>query len=73
MISKISKKGQVVIPKEIRDKLNILPGDAIIFKIDDNKIIIERIGEKLTDILKSSKPINYQSIEFQHKIRDEWI
>ncbi|HUY00516.1 MAG TPA: AbrB/MazE/SpoVT family DNA-binding domain-containing protein [Candidatus Deferrimicrobium sp.] len=70
-IGKISKKGQIVIPKEIRKKINIKPGDAIIFKVQDGKVILEKIQEKMKDILKESKPIE-PSLVFQKKMRDEW-
>ncbi|MHA1491259.1 MAG: AbrB/MazE/SpoVT family DNA-binding domain-containing protein [Promethearchaeota archaeon] len=67
----MSKKGQIVIPKEIREKFGILPGDAVIFKIQGNKVIIEKIQEKMSEILKNSTPIE-NSLEFQRKLRDEW-
>ncbi|MHA1751654.1 MAG: AbrB/MazE/SpoVT family DNA-binding domain-containing protein [Candidatus Helarchaeota archaeon] len=70
-VGKVGKKGQIVIPKEIRDKYNIKKGDIIIFKIYKDKIMLEKIEEKLKDILLESKPIEY-SIDFQNKIRDEW-
>lgn len=34
----VSSKGQVVIPKAIRKKLNIKRGDRLIFELVDNKI-----------------------------------
>ncbi len=71
IIGKISKKGQIVIPKKIREKLGIKSGDGLIFRVKDNYIIIEKIEEKLVDILKHSKPI-LNSLEFQSKMRDEW-
>ncbi len=70
-VGKMSKKGQLVIPKEIRDKFGILPGDVVIFKIEGNKVIIEKIQEKMSEILESSKPVE-NSLDFQRKIRDEW-
>jgi len=70
-VGKMSKKGQIVIPKEIREKFGILPGDAVIFKIQGNKVIIEKIQEKMSEILKNSTPIE-NSLEFQRKLRDEW-
>ncbi|OGC57392.1 hypothetical protein A3H26_03310 [candidate division WWE3 bacterium RIFCSPLOWO2_12_FULL_36_10] len=36
----ISKKGQVVVPKTIRDALNIMPSDRIEVTMEDNKIIM---------------------------------
>ncbi len=70
-VGKISKKGQVVIPKEIREKFGIKPGDALIFKIQGNKVIIEKIQEKMSEILKNSKPIE-NSLTYQRKLREEW-
>jgi len=70
-IGKLSKKGQIVIPKEIRERFGIKPGDAVIFKIQGDKVILEKIQEKISDILKDSEPIE-ESLEFQRKLRDEW-
>jgi len=70
-IGKLSKKGQIVIPKEIREKFGIKPGDAVIFKIQGDKVILERIQEKMSDILINSEPIE-KSLDFQRKLRDEW-
>jgi len=70
-VGKMSKKGQIVIPKEIRERFGINPGDAVIFKIQGNKVIIEKIQEKMSDILKNSKPVE-NSLDFQKKLRDEW-
>ena len=70
-VGKMSKKGQIVFPKEIREKFGIKPGDAVIFKIQGNKVIMEKIQEKMSEILKNSKPVE-NSIEFQRKLRDEW-
>ena len=70
-IGKMSKKGQIVIPKEIREKFGILPGDAVIFRIKENKVILEKIQEKMSEILKKSKPVE-NSLDFQKKLRDEW-
>lgn len=70
-VGKISKKGQIVIPKEIREMFGIQPGDALIFNIQENKIVIEKIQEKMSDILENSKPVE-NSLEFQRKLREEW-
>ena len=70
-IGKISKKGQIVIPQEIRKRFGIKPGDAIIFRIEGNKVVLEKIRDKMSDILMNSKPVE-KSLEFQKKLRDEW-
>jgi len=70
-VGKMSKKGQIVIPKEIREKFGIKPGDAVIFKIQGDKVILEKIQEKMSEILINSKPVE-KSLAFQKKLRDEW-
>lgn len=72
IISKISKKGQIVIPKEIRKKFGFVTGDVIIFKIRNQEIVLEKIDETMSEILKKSRPLPQDSINFQRKLRDEW-
>jgi len=71
--SSISEKGQITIPKEIRDKLGIMQGDRLIFDLKGNKIIIRKSGtNKISEILKNQKPWTESSIEFQKQLREEW-
>jgi AbrB family looped-hinge helix DNA binding protein len=43
LISKITTKGQITIPIDIRTKFNIKPGDELDFYILDNKIICKPV------------------------------
>ncbi len=71
--SSISEKGQITIPKEIRDKLGIMQGDRLIFDLKGNKIIIQKSGtNKISEILKNQKPWTESSIKFQKQLREEW-
>jgi AbrB family looped-hinge helix DNA binding protein len=70
-VGKMSKKGQIVIPKDIRERFGIMPGDAVIFKVKGDKIIIEKVDQKMSDILMDSKPVE-DSLEFQKKLREDW-
>ena len=40
-VSKITVKGQVTIPKKIRDQLGVTPGDVIVFKKKGGDIVIK--------------------------------
>jgi AbrB family looped-hinge helix DNA binding protein len=42
MSTNLTKKGQVTIPKLIRDFLGINAGDPIEFKVIDEKVIVEK-------------------------------
>ncbi|MFO8020588.1 MAG: AbrB/MazE/SpoVT family DNA-binding domain-containing protein [Promethearchaeia archaeon] len=71
--SKISEKGQVTIPKEIRDKLGIRKGDKLIFDLKGDKIIIRKTGTKnVSDILQNQKEWKMDSVKFQKELREEW-
>src|SRR5580658_3439608 len=42
-VTKVSDKGQVVIPKEIRDKLQLTPGTKLIVVATDEAIVLQRL------------------------------
>lgn len=45
--SRVGSKGQVVIPKELRDEFKITPGDEVMFDADEETIkIYPRINPK---------------------------
>lgn len=41
MTSKVGPKGQVVIPKPIRDRLGLRPGDAVVFIPEEGGVRVE--------------------------------
>jgi len=47
---KVSKKGQIVIPKEIREKLGIKEGSNLKIKLDGKRIILESFSEPSEEI-----------------------
>jgi AbrB family looped-hinge helix DNA binding protein len=60
--SKVGERGQVVIPKPIRDMFKIEPDDEMSFKVDDGRIIIEPTDPKgiledyLSEIPRKKEP-----------------
>jgi len=64
---KILKKGQVVIPKDIRDLLGLHEGDKVLIDIEGDIIKIQKegnISEKLKSIAeKHDKKISTQEIK----------
>jgi antitoxin PrlF len=65
-MSRITQKGQVTIPKEIRDKLNIKTNDIGEFIIKENCIVFT---VKKGTILDAHKKKTDKEIDF-HKVRD---
>ncbi|HSW96478.1 MAG TPA: AbrB/MazE/SpoVT family DNA-binding domain-containing protein [Candidatus Saccharimonadales bacterium] len=64
-ISTLTQKGQIAIPKEIRDHFKLKPSDKIRFFIKDAQIIAEPISsiEKMFGSIKSEKVLTKQEIK----------
>ena len=46
MSTTLTSKGQVTIPKHIRDALSMLPGCAVDFAIADGEVVIRKAGAR---------------------------
>jgi AbrB family looped-hinge helix DNA binding protein len=72
-VSRVTSKGQVTIPKEIREALNLSEGDRIVYQTDGDRVYIRKAGgERLSDILLMAKPLGEPSLDFQRRLRREW-
>lgn len=72
-MSSVNEKGQVTIPKEIRDLLQLKPGDKVVFIERDNEIVVHKARtRKLSSILERQTRWKVSSLEFQRKAREEW-
>ena len=63
---RVSEKGQIAIPREIREKLNITQGDELIIIEDNEKLLIEkskRITKNLKDDFKDILRYSEQSLK----------
>ena len=47
MTSRVGAKGQVVIPKALRDHLDIKPGDQVTFSLADNAVLVEPVTGRI--------------------------
>ena len=70
---KVSEKGQVVIPKDVREKLKLHKGDKLVILIEGEKMLIEKskktekkIKDDFSDLLKASE----SSLDFWDKKKD---
>lgn len=46
--SKVTVKGQITIPQEIREEFTIKPGDTVYFIIEDEKLMLQKGPLKLS-------------------------
>jgi AbrB family looped-hinge helix DNA binding protein len=54
MSTTVTSKGQVTIPKPVRDRLNIKPGSAVDFELaPDGRIVLTKAGKKPAAPVKS--------------------
>ena len=52
----VSSKGQVVIPKQIREKLGLVPGTVLRVRIEGKNIVLEPIREPPKQIFVKAGP-----------------
>jgi len=45
--AKVTSKGQVTVPKAVRDALGIRKGDEVTFRVEGNRAVLARIPEFL--------------------------
>jgi AbrB family looped-hinge helix DNA binding protein len=46
MATTVTSKGQVTIPKPVRDRLGIVPGNAVEFELaPDGRVVLLKVGE----------------------------
>jgi len=61
-ITKVTEKGQVVIPKEIRDKMGFKQGTRLIVVASDDAVVLQRVEAvagkiRMKDLLERIKTI----------------
>jgi antitoxin PrlF len=45
--AKVTSKGQVTVPKAVRDALGIREGDEIVFRVEGNRAVLSRVPDFL--------------------------
>ncbi len=72
-VSQFSSKGQVTIPKEIREAMGISEGDRVVFEANEGRMTFRKVSrEKLSEILTRRKPWDVKSLDYQRELRSEW-
>ena len=45
--AKVTSKGQITIPKQVREALGIAEGDQVVFRVEENRAVLARTANLL--------------------------
>lgn len=73
-LAKLSSKSQIVLPAQIRRKLNIKPGDKLEISTEDNVIMIRKSPQSAVAALDACSSDIWHDYEKElDKERDQWM
>ncbi|RLI84218.1 MAG: AbrB family transcriptional regulator, partial [Archaeoglobales archaeon] len=65
-VTKVDEKGRILLPKEIRNRMNIKPGEEfLITDVDRDAVVLKRIDVKkmLGDLIEKAKSVDLEKLE----------
>ena len=72
-LGKVTSKGQITIPKEVRDILGVSGGDKILFEKKDGEVAIKKVPKNsIFSVLDEAIPLRKETSAILRSIRDEW-
>jgi len=70
---KVNSKGQVVIPRAMRKALKIEPGSKILFRLEDNTLLLRKTTfDAVAVFRKTAQQINYNKKIDPHQYTEEF-
>ncbi len=72
LATRVGRRGQIVLPKEVRTKIKVAEGDQIAFVIDGEQVVIKPITHTLLELrgrVKVPRKQDFESIRKQVKTK----
>jgi len=64
--SKITSKGQITIPRAVRNKLNLKTGDKVDFKIRDGEVMLVPVSKETLEVFGILSRDNQKAVTIEH-------
>ncbi len=69
----ITSKGQITIPKAVRETLAVYSGDRVAFTVEGDNVAVEGISSDIEDLIGSIKPLTDEDPgDFDDMIERAW-
>ena len=67
--AKVTSKGQVTVPKVVREALNIKKGDELLFRIETDRVVVSRTPDFLALAGSIEVPASRRNAAWDHVIK----
>ncbi len=68
----VTKKFQITIPQDIREKEGIHIGDKVSITYEDDKIVIKKVSGSLVEDASGTWDWDIDGVTFENEIRKDW-
>jgi AbrB family looped-hinge helix DNA binding protein len=69
IVGKVGKKGEIYVPKKVRNQINLNPGDEVLVEVRDEELIIRK-KESIVDILMD-EAVTKVSVDEMRSVREK--
>lgn len=70
--ARITSKGQITVPKAVRDALGVKQGDALVFRVDGDHAIVAATVDLLDLAGRVSVPVGAKGLSWDEVRRRAW-
>jgi AbrB family looped-hinge helix DNA binding protein len=71
LVTTLTSKGQVTVPKEVRDELGLKPHDKIRFSLENGHVVLRKAYPSLEDIVGRLPPLGMPIEEAIEQAKEE--